>query len=65
MTVISVSSDFVCRSSSILPLSARQIVNKDAFLRRMERLDARRGDSRTSAIKLPPRHLDAELLRDR
>jgi hypothetical protein len=63
MDKFSVSMDFRGSSSSRLPLSLRRYVNPDAFLDRMERLNARRIGGR-GAISSAPQHPDAVLLRE-
>lgn len=65
MTKFSVAADFQGRPSWRLPPSEPQRVNQDAFLRRMERLNTRREDGRTGAVRSPPQHLDAKLLEER
>jgi hypothetical protein len=65
MTNITVAADFQGRPSLQLPPSNHQRVNPDAFLRRMERLNARRNDSRTGAVNSAPQHPDAGLLKER
>jgi hypothetical protein len=65
MTNITVAADFQGRPSLQLPPSNHQPVNPDAFLRRMERLNARRNDSRTGAVNSAPQHPDAGLLKER
>ena len=64
MDKFSVSVDFRTPSSSrSLPLG-RRYVNPDAFLDRMDRLNARRADGRSGAINSAPQHPDAALLRE-
>ena len=64
MDKFSVSVDFRTPSSSrSLPLG-RRYVNPDAFLDRMDRLNARRQDGRSSAINSAPQHPDAGLLHE-
>jgi hypothetical protein len=64
MDKFSVSVDFRTPSSSrSLPLG-RRYVNPDAFLDRMDRLNARRQDGRSNAINSAPQHPDAGLLHE-
>jgi hypothetical protein len=65
MTNITVAADFQGQPSLQLPPSNHQRVNPDVFLRRMERLNARRNDGRTGAVSSVPQHPDARLLKER
>jgi hypothetical protein len=64
MTKVSISAEFRSQSSLQFPFPDGQHFNHDAFLRRMERLNARRENSRTGAAKLGPQYSEGKLLRE-
>ena len=65
MTNIIVSAEFLSQPSLRFPPSNLQRVNPNAFLARMERLNARRNDSRADAAQSVQQHPDAGLLKER
>ncbi len=64
MSEFSIAMDCERHASSKFMVRNRQEINNVAYLRRMERLDARRNGARIGAVTSPPRHLDASLLED-
>lgn len=63
MSKFSIAMDYERPASKFTP-NNRQRFNQAAYLRRMERCDARRNAARSVAVAPAPRHLDARLLEE-
>jgi hypothetical protein len=64
MSKLSISAEFRSRSSLRFPFPGGEHLNQDAFLKRMERLDARRQKARTTVLPPALQCPDAALLKD-
>ena len=62
MSKVSISAEFRSRPSLRFPFPGGEHINQDAFLKRMERRDARREKAKADAIRPAPQYPDAALL---
>jgi hypothetical protein len=64
MSKVSISAEFRSRSSLRFPFPGGEHLNQYAFLKRMERLDARRQKAKTTVLPPALQYPDAALLKD-
>jgi hypothetical protein len=64
MSKVAISAEFRSRPALRFPFPGGEHLNHEAFLKRMERLDARRDRTRPAPVAPAPQVSDAELLRD-